>query len=241
MFTIFKKEINSYFNSLIAYIVIVVFLLLSGVVTWFYTETNVLDFGFADLNALFTIAPLLFFLFVPAISMRLFSEEYRNGTIELLFTKPINDWQIIFGKFFAAWLLVGLALVPTLVYYFSIYQLGNPQGNIDSAAVVGSYIGLLLLAGVFVALCLLMSASTDNQVVAFVLGASSCYFLFDGLHQIAALFRGGTQYFIDFLSLRFHYDALSRGVLALPNIIYFISIAFFALFLTKQLLQKRKK
>ncbi|WP_394993918.1 gliding motility-associated ABC transporter permease subunit GldF [Emticicia sp.] len=240
MLAIFRKELNSFLNSLVAYIVIGVFLVLVGLFTWFF-DSNILDYGYADLNNFFQLTPFIFVFLIPAITMRSFSEEFKTGTIELLFTKPLTNWQIILGKFFATFLLIIVALLPTLLYYYSIYQLGNPKGNIDSAAVLGSYLGLLLLGGVFASIGLWASSMTDNQIVAFIIGAVLSYFLYDGINQFANIFNGTTQYFINYLGLSYHYDSLGRGLIDSRNVLFLVSIIFLMLFLTKLQLTAKKK
>ena len=232
MLTIFRKELNGFLNSLVAYIVIGVFLVLAGLFTWVF-EGNVLDYGFADLTSFFQLTPYIFIFLIPAITMRLFSEEFKSGTIELLFTKPLTDWQIILGKFLAGFILIIIALLPTLLYYYSVTQLGNPKNNIDTSAVIGSYIGLFFLGGVFVSIGLWASALTDNQVVAFIIGAVACFLLYDGIHQLAQLFSGSTQYMIEYSGLSFHYESISRGLVDSRTLVYFISVIVLMLYLTK--------
>ncbi|WP_435355321.1 gliding motility-associated ABC transporter permease subunit GldF [Emticicia sp. SJ17W-69] len=239
MFAIFRKELNSFLNSLVAYIVIGVFLVFVGLFTWFF-DSNVLDYGYADLNNFFQLTPYIFIFLIPAITMRSFSEEFKSGTIELLFTKPLTDWQIILGKFLAIFLLILLALLPTLLYYYSVYQLGNPKGNIDSAAVIGSYLGLLLLGGVFAGIGLWASSLTDNQIVAFIFGTVICYFLYDGINQFANLFSGTTQFIINYFGLSYHYESLGRGLIDSKDVIFLLSIIFLMLFLTKLRLTAKK-
>lgn len=232
MLTIFRKELKGFLNSLVAYIVIGVFLVLAGLFTWVF-EGNVLDYGFADLTSFFQLTPYIFIFLIPAITMRLFSEEFKSGTIELLFTKPLTDWQIILGKFLAGFILIIIALLPTLLYYYSVTQLGNPKNNIDTSAVIGSYIGLFFLGGVFVSIGLWASALTDNQVVAFIIGAVACFLLYDGIHQLAQLFSGSTQYMIEYSGLSFHYESISRGLVDSRTLVYFISVIVLMLYLTK--------
>ncbi len=239
MLAIFRKELNSFLNSLVAYIVIGVFLVISGLFTWFF-DSNVLDYGYADLNNFFQLTPFIFVFLIPAITMRSFSEEFKSGTIELLFTKPLSDWQIVLGKYLATFLLIFVALLPTILYYYSVYLLGNPKGNIDSAAVWGSYLGLLLLGGVFAAIGLWASSMTDNQIVAFIIGAVLCYFLYDGINQFANVFNGTTQYVINYLGLSYHYNALGRGLIDSRNVLFLLSMVFFMLFLTKLRLAAKK-
>ena len=232
MLFILKKELSSFFNSLIAYIVIGVFLLFTGLLFWLYPDTNILDYGYADLDSFFSIVPYLFLFLVPAITMRMFSEEIKSGTIELLLTKPVTVTDIILGKFLSCVVIVILTLLPTLIYYFTLYNIGNPVGNIDSAAVAGSYCGLILLGAAFASVGLFMSSKTENQVVAFLLTAIIGYILFLGLEQFSGLFSGGIQYYISYLSMDFHYKALSKGVIDSRDIIYFVSIIVIFLLLT---------
>jgi len=239
MFALFKKEINTYLSSPVAYIFLAVFLLLAGVFTWFF-EGNILDFGYADLDVFFKVTPFIFIFLIPALSMKSFSDEYKSGTIELLFTKPISDISIVLAKYLSILALIVLALLPTLVYYYTIYQLGSPKGNIDTAAVIGSYIGLILLGAVFGAIGLWSSSLTDNSIIAFVIGSLLSFFIFEGLSQIADLFSGVLQYTIHYLSVSFHFEALSRGVLDSRNLIYLFSLSLIMLYLTKISLETRK-
>jgi ABC-2 type transport system permease protein len=232
MFIIFKKEVSTFFNSLIAYIVIGVFLLLTGLMFWLYPDTNILDYGYAEMDAFFQIAPFILLFFVPAVTMRMLSEEIKSGTIELLFTKPLSVWDIVFGKFLSCVFIIALALLPTLIYYASIYKLGNPVGNVDSAAVFGSYFGLLLLSSVYAAVGIFMSSLTKNQVVAFLLAAVCSYILFVGIEQFSALFSGSIQFFLSYLGLSFHYNSIGKGIVDSRDVIYFVSLSVFFLLLT---------
>ncbi|MFN3848061.1 MAG: gliding motility-associated ABC transporter permease subunit GldF [Spirosomataceae bacterium] len=243
MLTIFRKEINSFLNSLIAYIAIGVFLAITGYFVWISNDgqtQNVLDYGFADLNTFFSVTPFVFILLIPAITMRAFSEEFKTGTIELLLTKPLSEWQLVIGKFLAAFALVIVALIPTLLYYYSVYQLGVPKGNIDTAAVIGSYIGLILLGGVFVSIGIWSSSMTDNQVVAFILGAVLCFVFYYIIGSLASVFSGSLQYITSYIGLNYHYDALGRGLIDSRNVLYFLSLIFVALYLTKLRLNRKK-
>ncbi len=229
MYQIFKKEIHSFVGSLIGYMVVGVFLTMTGLFVWFFNN-NILDYGFADLSSFFQVAPFVFLFLIPAITMKAFSEEVKTGTIELLFTKPIKRWEIVVGKYAASCFLILCALVPTSLYYYSVYQLGSPQGNVDSAAVFSSYIGLFFLGCVFAALGILASTLTDNQVTAFVLGFVFCLLLYYGIGQIAALpLLGANGYFLQQIALDFQYDALSRGLIDSRNVLYFLSVIVLAL------------
>ncbi|GAB2767134.1 gliding motility-associated ABC transporter permease subunit GldF [Rhabdobacter roseus] len=233
MFAIFRKEVNSFFNSLIAYIVMVVFLVAVGLMVWVFPDSNVLDYGYADLGAFFSLTPYVLLFLIPAITMRSIAEESRNGTLELLLTKPLTDWALVLGKFLANWVLVVLTLVPTLLYYLSVYWLGNPPGNIDSAAVTGSYFGLLLLSGVLVSMGLWASSLNDNQIVAFVLGVFLGFVWYVGLSSLSQLLGTGTlAWGVQWVALDEQYQALGRGLIDSRNIVYLLSLTAFFLCLT---------
>ncbi len=232
MWSIFRKEFAGFFNSLIAYVVIGVFLLLVGLLFWFYPESNILDYGYAEMDSFFSLVPYILLFFVPAVTMRMFSEEIKSGTLELLLTRPLSLWHIIVGKYFACVVIVLLALVPTVVYYVSIYFLGNPVGNIDSAVVFGSYFGLLLLASVYAAIGLFMSSLTKNQVVAFLLTAALGFVLFSGFSQAALLFSGDLYYYLSFFSLSTHYSSLGRGFIDSRDVVFLVSVSIIFLVFT---------
>ena len=171
MYTLLKKEISGFFSSLTGYIVIIVFLVINSLFMWIFPgSNNVSDGGYANLDTLFTIAPWVFLFLVPAVTMRMFADEKKSGTIELLLTRPLSDFQIIFAKYLAGLLLVLFSILPTLIYFYSVYQLGNPVGNIDTGGTWGSFIGLFFLAGIYVAIGTLSSSFTENQIVAFIIG-----------------------------------------------------------------------
>lgn len=241
MRSIFLKEINSFFNSLIAYIVIIVFLTGIGLFMWVFPEFSVLEYGFADMNTLFIMAPYVFMFLIPAITMRTFAEEKKDGTIELLLTKPLTDWQIILGKYFSSLVLVLFALIPTLVYYYSVYSLGDPEGNIDSAAVAGSYIGLFLLGAVFTAIGIFSSVISTNQIVSFIVAVFFCFIVYQGflyVSRIEAL--GEAAGLVEQFGIAYHYDALSKGLIDSRDVLYFLSIVFLMLLLTRLILGSRK-
>jgi len=242
MLALFRKEISSFFSSIIGYIVIIIFLLITSLFLWvFPIESNILDYGYAQLNGLFLIAPYVFLFLVPAISMRSFADENKSGTIELLLTKPISDLQIILAKFGAAFVLLLIAVLPTLIYYISIYQLGYPTGNIDSGGVFGSYIGLLLLGASFISIGLFASSITSNQIVAFIIAIVFSGFIFIGFEFIFNLsLFGDASLIIKTLGIYDHYSSISRGVLDTRDIVYFISLISLFLFLTRFSLQSRK-
>ncbi len=241
MLVIFKKELSSFFGLPIGYIMMALFLTAVGLLLWVFPGTSVLDYGYAELNTFFTLTPYVLLFLVPAITMRSFAEEFRNGTIELLLTKPLSDWSLVLGKFLANWVLVLVMLVPTLFYYYTIYELGNPPGNIDSAAVFGAYIGLILLSAVFVALSLWASSLNNNQVVAFVVGVFVNFLLYFGLSAIAGLGSlDSLAYPLTWLALDDQYRALGRGLVDSRNVVYLLSWVFVGLFCTKLSLQTRR-
>lgn len=240
MLAVLRKEFNAFFNSLIAYVVIGVFLVLLGLFVWVLPSSSVLDFGYADLTTLFDTAPFVFLFLVPAITMRTFAEEKKAGTIELLLTRPLSDWQLILGKYFACVLLAVVALVPTLIYYFSVWKLGAPAGNVDSAAVAGSYIGLVLLAATFAALGVFASSITRDQIIAFVVAGFACYLLYAGFDALAALNvwgRGG--YLLAQLGIAYHYGTIAKGLIDSRDVLYFLSIITLALGATRLALATR--
>ncbi len=241
MLQILNKEINSYLNSLIAYVVIAVFLTGMGLLMWLFPDTSVLDYGFAELTTLFSLGPYVFLFLIPAITMRSFAEEKKAGTMELLLTQPVTDWQLIVGKFLAAWAVVLFALLPTLIYYVSVYQLGSPVGNLDSAGIFGSYVGLLLLGGVFTSIGIFASSLTENQVIAFILAVFLCFILFTGFSSLAALGGDGpVGYYVAQLGILYHYEAMSRGLIDSRNLVYFVTVIGLMLLLTQVVLNSRK-
>lgn len=242
MFTLFKKELASFFSSLIGYLTIIVFLVLTGLMLWvFKSDFNILDYGFAGMDGLFFIGPFLYLFLIPAITMRMFAEEKKNGTMELLLTKPLSEMTLIWAKFLAGFTLVFISLLPTLVCYFSVVALGDPVGNIDTGSVMGSYIGLLLLGGAFVAIGLFASSITNNQIVAFILAALMSAFMHLGFESIYRMgFLGDADLFVRSLGMSYHYESISRGVLDSRDVIYFASIIAIFMMATRIVLQSRK-
>jgi len=242
MFSLFLKEIRSFLSSLLGYVVILIFLAVLGLFLWvFPTDFNILDFGYANVDGLFIIAPFVFLFLIPAVTMRSFADEKKSGTIELLFTRPLSDMQIILAKYLAAFALVILALLPTLIYYFSVWQLGFPTGNIDSGGFWGSFIGLVLLGGAFVAIGIFASSISENQVVSFLLAIIISAFLYLGFELIYSLeLFGSVDLFIKSLGISAHYSSVSRGVVDTRDVIYFFSIIALFLYLTNFVLARRK-
>lgn len=239
MIQVFKKELNSFLNSLIAYVVIGVFLTSIGLMMWVFTDTSVLEYGYADMDTLFSMGPYVFIFLVPAITMKSFAEEKKMGTMELLLTKPLSDWNIVLGKFLAAFALVMFALAPSLIYYYSIYQLGNPIGNVDSAGVSGSYVGLMFLSIVFCAIGLFASSLTTNQIVSFILAAFLSFIFYTGFDSLSSL-GGDSALLIKQFGILYHYESLSRGVIDSRSVIYFVSVAGLILLGTKTVISSRQ-
>lgn len=242
MLSIFTKEINIFFSSLIGYIVVGCFLVIMGLMLWVFTDSSILSFEYASLDRLFALAPIIFTFLIPAITMRSFAEENQTGTIELLTTRPLLDWEIVLGKFFACWALVFITLLPTLIYYYSVYQLGAPKGNLDSGAIMGSYIGLILLGGTFVSIGVFASSMTNNQIVAFILATFLCFFFYWGFFFLskAPVFVGRVDDIVQMIGIDNHYNSISRGVVDTRDLVYFFSIMLFFIFSTVTMLGRRK-
>ena len=242
MFAIFKKEVQQFFSSLIGYIAIIVFLLVLGLFIWVFPDTNIFDFGYATLDSFFSIAPYIFIFLIPAITMRSFAEEINTGTIELLSTRPVTEMQIILGKYFAALLLVFIALVPTLIYFFTLYLLASPVGNIDTGGILGSYFGLFFLGAVFVSIGIFCSSVTSNQIVAFIVGVFLCFFIYLAFGYMAqfGIFIGKNDYLVESLGLSAHYDAMGKGVIDTRDVVYFISIISAFIVFTRTALASRR-
>ena len=241
MFTIFKKELYSYFSSLVAYITIGIFLIVLGLFLWVFPDTSIIEYGYAGLDSLFSTVPYLFMFLIPAITMKSLAEEKKEGTFELLATRPLTDWQIVLGKFLAALILVLFSLIPTLIYYYSVYKLGVVEGNIDSGAVIGSYIGLFLLGSAFTAIGIFSSSLTKNQIIAFAIAVFLCFFAFSGFDSASQILS--LQKFDNILiniGINEHYQSISRGVLDSRDLIYFLSFIAIFLLITKTILGGRK-
>ena len=241
MITLLKKEINEFFSTITGYIVVVVFLLAIGLFMWVFPgQYNVLDSGYASLNTLFTLAPWIFLFLVPAVTMRMIADEKKSGTMELLLTRPISDLQIVVSKYLASLILVLLALLPTLIYYYSVYQLGNPPGNLDAGGTIGSYIGLFFLAAIYAAIGIFASSITSNQIVAFIMALLTSFIFYMGFDLLSSMWIfGGIDTFIMDLGINAHYRSMSRGVIDTRDIVYFISVILVFIFLTKTIIQNR--
>ncbi len=226
MISLFFKEINTFFSSVIGYVVMAVFLLAIGLLMWVFPDFSIIGYKYATLDQLFDVAPMVFLFLIPAITMRSIAEERNQGTIEFLETKPLTDLQIVLSKFFAGWVLVGITLVPTLLFYYSVYQLGLPKGNLDSGAIWGSYMGLFLLGGIFTAIGIFASSLTKNQIVAFLLAALLAFIFYWGFDFISRMpsFIGKIDDIIQTFGIEYHYQQISRGVIDSRNMIYFFSV-----------------
>ena len=242
MLHLYKKEIQSFFSSLTGYLVIAVFLAITGLCLWVFTGVlNIPESGYASLDSLFYIAPWVFLFLVPAITMRSFAEEIKTGTIELLLTKPISEWQLTTAKFLAAATLVFIALLPCAIYVVSVWRLGNPPGNLDTGATYGAMIGLLLLGAVFAAIGTFASSLTDHQVIAFIATALTAFVFYEGFDALAQLVsENGVQDFISYLGVKEHYASISRGVVDFRDLVYFFGVMLIFLLLTRLKLQSRK-
>ena len=238
MYTIFKKELRYFFSNATGYIVIGIFLLVTGLFLWVIPGSyNILDSGYAQVDGLFMLAPWLFMFLCPAITMRLFAEEKQNRTWDLLQTAPIPRYKIVLGKYFASWVLGIIALLPCSLYYFSVSRIAEPVGNIDGGAFWGAYIGLIFLIGINTSIGIFASSLTRNQIVAFIIALLLCFILFYGFDLISSFFTSGeTVTSIQAFGFHAHYKSISRGIVDSRDIIYFLSVsAIFLLLTTKQI------
>mgnify|MGYP006167234693 FL=1 len=234
------REIKSFFGSPIGYLVIAVFLLLNGLFLWVFDgDFNILNSGFADLSPFFKLAPWILIFLIPAVTMRSFSDENKQGTIELLFTKPLSIWEIVGGKFLGAFILIVLAILPTLVYVWIISSLGKPVGNIDMGSTMGSYFGLLFLIAAYTAIGIFTSTLSDNQIVAFIVAVFLCFVFYFGFDGMASFF-GDNSRFVAGLGMDFHFKSMSRGVIDTRDVIYFLSATFLFLSITVYKLKASK-
>lgn len=240
MWSICKKELKQFFSNLTGYIAVILFLLVNGLFLFVLKDSNIFDFGYASLGKFFELAPWVLLFLVPAITMRIFADEFRSGTFETLITKPLNRWQIVMGKYLSVLVILVIVILPTLIYVITIKSL-SVQGNIDSGGIAGSYIGLFFLASVFASIGICLSSLTQNAVVAFLISAFAClvlYFGFNALSQLP-LFSGGMDYYTEMAGIDFHYQSISRGVLDTRDMVYFLSLIFLFLLITVKNLQRR--
>lgn len=224
MKSIVLREIKSFFGSPIGYLVIAIFLIINGLFLWvFEGDYNILNTGFADLTPFFTLAPWILIFLIPAVTMRSFSDEKKQGTLELLLTKPLSIWQIVNGKFLGALLLIVMAIIPTLIYVAVISSLGMPEGNLDMGSTIGSYFGLLFLIAAYSAIGVFTSTLSDNQIVAFIVAVFLCFFFYFGFEGLASVIPNISSV-IASLGMQDHFKSMSRGVLDTRDILYFTSI-----------------
>lgn len=242
MFSLYIKEIKSFLSSIIGYIFVCVFLIVSGLFLWVFPNIdNIMESGLADLQGLFNLSQFLFLFLVPAITMRSFAEEKRTGTMDLLLTKPLTDMQIVTAKFLSCLTLLVIALLPTLIYVVSVIFIGNPVGNLDMGSTWGSYLGLLFLGATFISVGLFSSALTNNQIIAFIIAALLCFILSFGFAFIYSFESlGAFGYYIKSIGIEHHYASISKGVIDSRDVIYFCSVIFLFLFGTRVVLLKRK-
>lgn len=237
MLALIKREINSFFASPIGYLVIALFLVFNGLFLWVFSGNfNILDAGFADLSAFFQLAPWILLFLIPAVTMRAFSDEKKMGTLELLLTKPISLHSIVLAKFLGAVALIIIALIPTLLYILTISSLGNPAVNLDIGSTLGAYIGLLFLVLAYAAIGIFSSTLSSNQIVAFIIAIFICFALYYGFEGLISLIN--SDFSIENLGMKAHFDSTARGIIDTRNIIYFLSITTFFLALTVFKLRK---
>lgn len=239
MRSIYIKELNSFFSTAMGYIVIALFLLATGLFLWVFPgDYNILDNGYANLDGLFRLAPWLYLFLCPAVTMRMIAEERQNGTMELLVTKPITGWAIVGGKLLAAWTVVVIALLPTLLWFLSVNLLAEPRWNVDAAQFWGSWIGLLLLALVYLSVGIFGSSLSRSQIVAFVSSALICFVLYYGFELVGSLFSGNAAYVLRQFGINAHYQSIARGVIDSRDIVYFALLSAIFVFATKLRVKK---
>lgn len=240
MWSIYTKEIKSFLGSLAGYVVLLVFLIATGLLLWVLPDTNILpnanilDYGYASLEQFFAVAPIVLMFLIPAITMKMFADEYKSGTIEWLMTKPLSSFQVLMGKYWAAFSLAIIGLIPTLIYLFSINWLAIEGGALDAGGITGSYLALVMLVGCFTAIGIFASSLTDNQIVSFLIAFVLCYALysgFEGLSRIAA-FRGNSDYILELLGVDYHYSSMSKGVVDTRDVVYFLSVIVLFVYLS---------
>ena len=240
MWNICKKEISQFFSSLTGYIAVILFLLINGMFLFLLQDSNIFDFGYASLDKFFELAPWVFIFLVPAVAMRSFSDEFRTGTFEILKTKPVTSLQIVLGKYFSVILVVVIALIPTLLYVFTIKTLSVTVA-IDKGGISGSYLGLIFLSAVFSAISICCGSFTSNAIVSFLISAFMCLILYFGFNAISSIsvFSGNADYYIEMLGIDFHYQSISRGVIDSRDLTYFLSLIVLSIFITQKKLKSK--
>ncbi len=240
MWSICKKEVNQFFSNLTGYIAIILFLLINGIFLFMLQESSIFEYGYASLDKFFELAPWVLLFLVPAIAMRSLSDEFKAGTFEILKTKPLTPWAIVWGKYLAVLLVLLFVIMPTFVYIVTIKSL-SASGGIDAGGIAGSYLGLFLLAAVFAAISLCCSSFTTNAVVAFLISSFTCLILYFGFNAVSRLpmLQGSADYYVEMLGIDFHYRSISRGVLDSRDLVYFLSVILLALLITVKNLNKK--
>lgn len=242
MLALFKKEVNQFFSGITGYLGIVLFLAANGLLLFVFPDTNLFSDGYASLDVLFRMAPWILLLLIPAATMRLFAEEWRGGTMEFLLTRPLGEWQIITGKYLSGIFFLFFALIPTVTYYFAIRDLAVDPHLIDTGAITGSYLGLFLLGTIFTAIGLWASSLSQQTMVAFLVSVFTCFILFTGFDALSRIpsLAGGPDYYLQLFGIQYHYQSISRGVISLADVVYFLSVDALFLYLTKLSLDRRK-
>lgn len=242
MLALFKKEINQFFSSITGYLSVILFLIANGLFLFIFPDSSVFNNGYATLDTLFQLAPWILLLLIPAATMRLFAEESRSGTLEILLTRPLSEWQIVLGKYFSGIFLLLFALVPTIVYYFAIRSLAVTPADIDTGGIIGSYIGLFLLGTVFTAIGLWASSLSSQMVVSFLLSVFTCFIIYTGFNALSEIpaFSGGLDYYLQLIGIQAHYQSVSRGVIGVQDLVYFFSMDALFLYLARLSLNRRK-
>ncbi|MEE2931527.1 MAG: ABC transporter permease subunit [Bacteroidota bacterium] len=242
MIAIAKKEISTFFGSSIGYLIIAIFLIATSLFMWIIeTDFNVLQYGYANMDSFFLFSPIIFLIFIPAINMQMFSQEYKSGTIELLLTKPISEIKIIIGKYLASLFVISLMILPTICYVITIFLLGETVGNLDTGAIIGSYIGLFLLSSLFSAISIFSSSLTSNQIIAYAVGILLSFMYFYGFDLLSDInFLGSLDLWIQKLGVQYHYTSISKGILDFSTITYFITLIILFLKLTELIIINRK-
>ena len=242
MIAIAKKEISTFFGSSIGYLIVAVFLVSTSLFMWIIeTDFNVLEYGYANMDSFFLFSPIILLIFIPAINMQMFSQEYKSGTIELLLTQPISEIKIIIGKYLASLFVILLIVVPTICYVITIYLLGETTGNLDMAAIIGSYIGLFFLSSVFSAICMFSSSLTSNQIIAYIIGILCCFLFFYGFDLLSEIsFLESCDLLIQKIGIQYHYRSISKGIIELSTMTYFITLIILFLKLTELVIINRQ-
>lgn len=242
MLAIIKNEFRNFFSQLTGYLIAGIFLLVNGLILWvFKGPYNITDNGFADLSGFFLLAPFVLLLLIPAVTMRSIAEERRTGTLELLLIKPLSTWQIVLGKFAGSLILSLLAIIPTLIYNVAINDMKVDGQSLEMGVILGSYLGLFFLIVVYTGIGILASTLASNQVIAFLMAIVICGLLYTGIDALARLFSGDVFLLVRDLGLKSHYDSIARGILSLKDVLYFISITLFALYLSVIRIQTNTK